>query len=40
MVAIVLKYKKYFLIIMLLHILCIVGHYEGYHLELYEINKE
>jgi len=40
MVAVILKYKKYFLIILLLHILWIVKHYRSYHLELYRINKE
>ena len=38
-VAIILKYKKYFLIILLLYILWIVRHYRDCHLELHEIDE-
>jgi len=40
MVAIVLKYRKSFLIIILLCILWVVGHHRGCHLELHEIDEE
>ena len=39
-VAVILKYKKYFIIILLLYILWIVRHYRSCYLELYRINKE
>jgi len=39
-VAIVLKYGKYFLIILLLHILWVVEHCESYYSELYEIDEK
>jgi len=39
-VAIILKYRNYFLIILLLHIFWVVEYYEGCYLELYKINEE
>ena len=39
-VAIILKHRNYFLIILLLYIFWVVEYYEGCCLELYEINEE
>ena len=39
-VNIILKYRKYFLIIILLHIFWVVRYYKGYCLELHEIDEE
>ena len=40
MVVIVLKYKKYNLIILLLCILWVVGHYRNCYLKLHEIDEK
>ena len=39
-IAIILKYKKSFLIILLLYILLVVKYCGSYYPELYEINKK
>jgi len=39
-IAIVLKYRKYFLIILLLYILWVVKHYKSCCSELYRIDKK